>query len=175
MRKLRISSFVALHGKLPTHIPKSERFDSGVGADPSIVDSCVVVTVFGVDSEGVGKLEFLVFLAFRRAFLDGGSGAETSTSISAAGLFSLFRFRDGDTGGVRVVNVIVVECLPIATNGSTLLKAFLPRDQVPLQTQEFGVGKLFDVGVRQKVGPSCWCENSSGVMPRGGLSQGLTP
>lgn len=123
VRKARKSSFVALHGRLPIQIPWSERFTGAVGGwgSSSEPESGLVVMrlvldawVFGAPgSEVAGAVLF--FLALRRAFFEGGSGAETSTSSSAVGRSSRFRFLEGDVeeGGVITAAAIAVEWRPI--------------------------------------------------------------
>lgn len=96
--KVRTSSFVADQGRLPIQIPYSERLTAS--SEPAIFaggssaatdsplterDSAVAVSFFML----VGTV--FAFLALRRAFLEGGSGALMLTSSSAT-LGSRFRF-----------------------------------------------------------------------------------
>lgn len=121
VRNVRSSCFVAVHGRLPIHIPNSERDSGASRALRSSSDACsrfaTTRSTFTCGSVMVGAA--LPCFAFRSAFLDGGSGAATSTSISTVGLWSRFRFLDGDCGGLSVVTVIAVEWRPIADYDST--------------------------------------------------------
>ncbi len=108
-----------LQGRLPIQMPYPERFAGAVGVlgSPSEAASGLVAMrlvleacTFGAPGSAVGGA-VLLLLAFRRAFLEGGSGAEISTSISAVETSSRFRFlvRDVEDGGVVTFAATAVE------------------------------------------------------------------
>lgn len=98
--KVRTSSFIADQGRLPIQIPYSERFTTssepatiaGVFLPSAAADSPLTVRDFAVATSSLALVgTVLTFLALRRAFLEGGSGALILTSSSAT-LASRFRF-----------------------------------------------------------------------------------
>lgn len=95
-KKVRSSVFDTCHGKLPIQIPCSDLFStsdflvclisgSGLGSAPDL-------------DGGRG----LPFLRRRRAFLEGGSGAVMSTSISST---TVFRFFEGGVSEFSALGV----------------------------------------------------------------------
>ena len=88
-----------VQGRLPIQMPWSERL-AGAGAGFAGDSSSESEWGFeGFIAGGLGRI--LPFLAFRMAFLEGGSGAVTSTSNSSAASWSLLRFLGGDGDAVR--------------------------------------------------------------------------
>src|ERR1700734_639841 len=78
VKNVRRSALVTLHGRLPTHIPCSERFPtSGFFGFSSMGSGLVSAPFLGGESS-------LPFLRRRRAFFEGGSGLDMSISISSA-------------------------------------------------------------------------------------------
>src|SRR5580700_2967689 len=76
VKKVRKSALVTLHGRLPIHMPCSERFStSGLLGFFSSSSGLVSAPFLGGGSG-------LPFLRRRRAFFEGGSGLDISTSIS---------------------------------------------------------------------------------------------
>ena len=103
---MRTSSFVADQGRLPIQIPYSERlaassmpaaiagsFFPSVAAGSPLTERDFTVAVSFLSLVGTN----FTFLALRRAFLEGGSGALMLTSSSATS-GSRFRFLVGVTG-----------------------------------------------------------------------------
>lgn len=98
--KVRTSSFVADQGRLPIHIPYSERLTPS--SEPAAIAGVFLTSAAAVSPLTVRNFAFaisslalvgsvLAFLALRRAFLEGGSGALMLTSSSATSE-SRFRF-----------------------------------------------------------------------------------
>jgi hypothetical protein len=84
VKKVRKSALVTLHGRLPIHMPCSERFStSGFLGFSSSGSGLVPAPLLGGGSG-------LPFLRRRRAFLEGGSGLDMSTSISSTEALRLF-------------------------------------------------------------------------------------
>ena len=118
VRKVRKSALVAVQGKFPIQTPYSERFDGAEAlAGASSSDAKPVCTAISLLSDFGAAKVVLRFLALRRAFLEGGSGAVTSTWISSTIVSSRFRFLDGDTGGVMVPTPMAVEWRPMIAFG----------------------------------------------------------
>jgi len=99
---------LAAKGRLPIQTPYSERLPSPTPAAFFVVvssrseSSSARIAAFEIDvAVGIAGLPFF---SRRSAFLDGGSGAETSTSISS-GIGSRLRFLLEGGGGEDVVSV----------------------------------------------------------------------
>lgn len=116
-KNLRRSSLDTLHGRLPIHTPCSDLFSTS--------DFFFCSSGSGVDSApdfdgGRG----LPFLSRRRSFLEGGSGAVMSTSISSTDALRFFE------GGSAVDSSIggIIEVVRVGSIGSLLLPSVVRVD-----------------------------------------------
>lgn len=88
--KLRTSALVADHGRLPTHIPYSERLRGAMFDNVSSFPD--TLSALGESCRALAATTDFPFRALRRAFFEGGSGALILISISSLLESTRFRF-----------------------------------------------------------------------------------
>lgn len=136
VRKFCKSALVMLKERLPIQIPCSERLDEVVRPAllSSFWDAGMITSSLSMELEagantvdelaGVGSFPFL---AFRSAFLDGGSGALMSTSSSSGASVSLLRFLEGCGGCAKILGLVTVFNEGIVIDGESPISGIVAR------------------------------------------------